>query len=376
MTRRIADLDSLRGLAIIMVLLFHAHSIGVAWPVPAWDHLTLNYIEFWPGVDLFFAVSGFIIARALLPQLAAAETPAAFLRVALAFWTRRAWRLLPAAWLWLAITLALSVVFRGRGDFGDVHTNFEATIAGMLALANFRFAASFWQWDYGASSQYWSLSLEEQFYLLLPPLAFLLRRRLAIAIALLAALFFCLPPLPWVGTLRLHAILLGVLVAILSATPAWALTAPSFLRGPAWRRWLTLGICLLGITAVAPIKQRVTALPFDVIGVLCGALVLIAGHDRGFLSLGRAVDRLLHWFAARAYSLYLCHVAILLANRIVWQAMLPGGFDHRPAAKLAFLLTDWLLVFAAAELTLRLVETPLRRRGAVIVQAMLAADHT
>jgi len=65
--RKIADIELLRGFAILFVLMEHLRINLFTWNTPAIDHL-LAYFRFWSGVDLFFVISGFVIARSLLPK--------------------------------------------------------------------------------------------------------------------------------------------------------------------------------------------------------------------------------------------------------------------------------------------------------------------
>ncbi len=108
---RIADIEVLRGISVLYVIASHIAGTLLPWPTPLLGHITRNYVMFWPGVDLFFAISGFVIARSLLPILRAAGSGTEFFSAVLVFWIRRAWRLLPSAWLWLAIILFLAAFF-------------------------------------------------------------------------------------------------------------------------------------------------------------------------------------------------------------------------------------------------------------------------
>ena len=182
--KRIMDIEVLRGIAVLGVVLHHMRDnlfLGTA----SWLEALDPRAQFWWGVDLFFAISGFVIARSLIPTLQGCTTRQAFWQQARSFWIRRVFRLLPAAWLWLAVILLAALLFNRSGAFGSLHANVQATLAGLLHYANFRFADALFNYEYGASFVYWSLALEEQFYLLFPLLILLFRQRLAWALAVL-----------------------------------------------------------------------------------------------------------------------------------------------------------------------------------------------
>lgn len=369
-TRRIADLETLRGISILMVLVEHARLSGFDWEMPLWHHIGDQYLDFWPGVDVFFAVSGFIIARSLLPAIEACGDIGAFTRVVTAFWVRRAWRLLPSAWLWLWIMLGLSAVFRREDLFGLFHANFESTVAGMLAVANIRFAMTFPLLEYGASSHYWSLSLEEQFYFALPILAYLLRGRLIWLLCAVFAGVAFMTPNSWIGTFRVHAIVLGVMLAMLSRTPAWPQLRPDFLARRLVYRAGLLGVVIFMLCGLAAFGQKVVPAPFTPIALLSAVLVLVAGHDGNFLSLGRVADPVLHWFGARSYAIYIVHLPMMMLHRQIWHLC---GVVGAPGLHVVYAASMIAAVLVPAELNYRLVEVPLRRRGAGIATRMLQA---
>jgi peptidoglycan/LPS O-acetylase OafA/YrhL len=360
---RIGDIECLRGVAVAMVVLYHVHGFLLGWPMPLWDHIDLYYFQTWPGVDLFFAISGFVIARGFLPALAASEAPA---RTMAAFWIRRFWRLIPSAWAWLGVIIVACVVFNRSNVFAAFHTNFESTIAAMLSVANFREAAAFQHFGYGPSSPYWSLSLEEQFYAVLPPLAYLAGRRLVWVVLAATAVMFALPYEPWVMMIRVHAVLLGVLLAMASARPSYAALAPDFLRGRPWAGLLILLFLIGLISALAPYGQHITAYPLDLIAVLSAVLVFIASFDRNYLVGYRPLRGLLIWTGTRSYALYLVHVPAFCAAREIWVRLGPPGKVFGPSDLWPLLFTGLALLAFGAEANYRLLEVPLRWRGAAI----------
>src|SRR3954469_3494010 len=145
------EIQGLRALAVALVLVFHL------WP----GALPGGFV----GVDVFFVISGFLITQQLV-QEAATEG-----RVSLAwFWARRIRRILPEAWTVLIVSLLLVVTVL-------------PTVTWPANLADIRAAAAYVaNWQLGARSvdylggeaspslvqHYWSLSVEEQFYLLWP----------------------------------------------------------------------------------------------------------------------------------------------------------------------------------------------------------------
>ena len=142
------ELDSVRGIAILMVLFFHGLAPPLSSPVAGWARTLLAFTQAgWTGVNLFFVLSGFLITGILLDSKA---RPHYFQR----FYLRRVLRILPALYVTLA---ALWLI-------GQISWRFLALSAFFLANSvNF----------FGQALQYgplWSLAVEEHFYLLWPSL--------------------------------------------------------------------------------------------------------------------------------------------------------------------------------------------------------------
>ncbi|MBT3153598.1 acyltransferase [Streptomyces sp. CHD11] len=156
-TRHIAPLDGLRGVAVLGVLLFHA------------GHLGGGFL----GVDLFFVLSGFLITGLLLKEARKGDG-----RVDLvAFWGRRARRLLPALAVTVAGTLLLVWAF-GPPSLLRFALDDAPWVA--VNLTNWHFVADeagYWNGaDTRVFGHLWSIAVEEQFYLLWPLVVRLLAR--------------------------------------------------------------------------------------------------------------------------------------------------------------------------------------------------------
>ena len=357
------DIEGLRAVAVLAVVGYHA-------TVPI---MPGGYV----GVDVFFVISGFLITGLLLGEV---ERNGRFSLTQ--FYARRARRILPAAGVVLAVTSVASAVWLSPLRSQDVAHD---TIAAALNVSNWRFIAE--QTNYLTQGRaespllhYWSLSVEEQFYLVWAPLVLLLvvlaawlKRSpipvLAVCVAIMTTTSF-LAGLHWTST--------NVPLAYLgSPSRAWqfgvgalgALAVP-VARGWFGRdrmlRWVAIGLGLAGALAVVWAVARFDlTTPYPGVAALLPTLgtiavilsgVAVEGRPAGFGWLlatrpVRAIGRL-------SFSWYLWHWPVL----ILWEARF--GPSTWPV-KLA-------LVGAAgglAWLTMRLVETPVRLSPVIAARA-------
>ncbi|MEP9319317.1 acyltransferase [Pseudomonas sp. LABIM340] len=365
MSRRIGDIEVLRALAVLAVVVHHINgnltpfqAPGLPWP--------LIQLGGWFGVDLFFAISGFVIARDLIPRMNACGGWRESLSVAQAFWVRRIWRLLPSAWLWLALTLLAVVAFNKSGVFGLLQDNLQATLAGTLNFANVRFAHCFMRCEYGASFVYWSLSLEEQFYLIFPLLIFLSRRYLPVVLLLLIAVQVLQARTLWLMAFRTDALAMGVLLAIWSRKPSFIAWKPAMvsrisLLAPALLLAGMATLAYLASTYAQGLVYRV-----GVIALVSALLVWLASYDQDWFCRSAPLRRFMLWLGARSYGVYLIHVPVYFFVRELHFRLFPeAAVDTRSYIIGAFALA-LVLIAALAELNFRFVEMPLRRRGARI----------
>jgi len=368
---RNTDVEVLRAVAILYTLAAHwGHGwLGALGPV---GKTIQSWTAFATGVDLFFCISGFVIADSLLRQPMPAFTGAGFKAWVSAFWIRRAFRLLPSAWFWIAATV-LAVVF--YLDDSPERTLVDRTLidAGyaMLNVINLHYVSCVPAETCGALGVYWSLSLEEQFYLILPTLLFLVRSRAAIVL-LLAALCVVqlatpringfLPDGSALWFIRTDAIILGVLIAFWRQTDSYASWNPQALS----KRALGTGAALVALGGLAVVTSpRLDAGWGTGAAALCSAvLVWIASYDRDYLMAPGRLKRLMLWFGARSYALYLIHMLVLaICYEFARRALGKPLTQVSPAYGVAMLAATAALTFAAAEFNYRYIESPLRARG-------------
>ena len=158
------EVDGLRGLAILLVLWYHARVLLRRLPKSSseqtpWSNLLgligRMSLGGWIGVDLFFVISGFLITLILLGVKESAGS-------SVAFWGRRGLRILPLALLYLAVLIGLT----SMGDPLNVISSFDEWPWYALYLGNIHIAM--YGWQPLAVMILWSLAIEEQFYLIWP----------------------------------------------------------------------------------------------------------------------------------------------------------------------------------------------------------------
>jgi peptidoglycan/LPS O-acetylase OafA/YrhL len=340
------DVEGLRAVAVLLVVLYHAN-------VP---RLTGGYV----GVDVFFVISGFVITGLLLRERTGTGRTSI-----LDFYARRCRRILPAATVVILVTVVFSYVV-----LGVVSGNSTADDGRWAAafLANFHFEALGTNYldvfrPPSPLQNYWSLSVEEQFYVVYPTLFLLvarakgrlsLRARLAITLSLVIVASYWLsvvqtashPTSAYFSPLtRAWELALGALVAV---GTSWLKHVPR--PAAAVLTWAGLAAILFAAFTF----NAHTAYPGSLVAVpVVGAGLIIAGGVAMPRSGAESVLGLhpFQWLGRRSYSLYLWHWPILIiAAERVGKNSLPVGES---------LL--WVLVaLAISMVTYALVENPIR----------------
>jgi peptidoglycan/LPS O-acetylase OafA/YrhL len=278
---RVPALDGLRGLAILLVLLGHSHVLATGGVT---------------GVTLFFTLSGYLITGLLL-----AERDRTARVDLVAFYRRRAVRLLPALVVVIAV---VAVVFRQEPALT------QSFVAGLLFLGN--------QVALARPTQHlWSLGVEEQFYLLWPALLLLCLRRYPREGLQFVALALAAGSVAWrLVDFQLHGYphayhstmtnAAGLLVGAALALRPWRSPRP----GPA------IGAVLLFVAAVGPVAWSFMS-PWDIwVGpvAVAGSALLLAAIASGPLAEGW--PRWLQRLGVISYGVYLWHIPVIYAPGI------------------------------------------------------------
>ena len=368
-TRRIIELDGLRGLAILSVLIYHYFVIYAKWP-PGSVAATLTSLArlTWSGVDLFFVLSGFLIGGILLDQRNSG-------RYYSTFYARRFCRIVP---LYLVVVLAFIVVQRLFG--GSLERGLFWLLGSTPPVVLYlTYTQNFWTaltGNFGPNwlSPTWSLAIEEQFYLVLPPL---IRYVPARVLPYILLLFILLAPIlrtllvlnGGTGSVAAHvlmpcradSLLFGVITAYIVRTErGWALLLQN-------RRILlcATGVLLAGVGVFTFKNYTVLTSQMSTVGYtwlaltyVCLLLIAIAHRQTllsRFLRLGP-----LRKLGEVSYGVYLLH-GILQG---LYYSLLLGSRPYMGSiSDLGVALAALILSLLLARISWRYFELPLLLRG-------------
>ncbi|BCM18789.1 O-acetyltransferase OatA [Mesorhizobium sp. J8] len=356
------DIEGLRALAVAGVVAFH---FGLT-ALPGG----------FAGVDIFFAISGYLITRHLVAEIS--DTGRLDL---LRFYARRARRLLPAALFVIAATLAAGAVILSPEEQALYSKGAMFASAYMINLWLIR-----WSFDYFANDatsnpfiHYWSLSVEEQFYLAWPALLMLAawmkpgKRAIIVAIGVVGLVSFILcawltsVSQPWAfyfSPLRAWEFAAGGLA---SMVPARLLQERPLLgRALSLAGLAMIGAAYLTFSEDAPFPGFLALLPVagTVLLLKAGAAGARDGYSPNYepnwVNAALALPPL-QWTGKLSYSIYLWHWPV-----IVYAGMLAP--ELTPAGRLSCLA----LTLALSALSYYAIENPIRRNGWLMANAARA----
>ena len=355
-TGRLPALDGIRGLAIIWVVLHNTTDLLSPTLHGASHVLAFLVHPGWIGVQLFFALSGFLITGSLLDTQRATN----YFR---AFYARRALRILP---LYYTVLILLLIVAP------------ELHLGATLLQANPKEQLSLWlfivNWTHAAPdgfAHFWSLAVEEQFYLFWPFIVHRLAARRLFAVCVYIALI----------ALVMRGIMVfsgasswTVYTATTSRLDALALggAGACLLRIPAARAWLASRLTAVNLAALAlfvvgvPITRayntdsiRCQIFGFTLLALCCATLVTTAAAGAG-QARPTMLARVLCWSPLRScgkysYAIYIFHQLI---NKLLGEPWMVARFGSHPPAHAVYLysLTIGLISFGAAYLSYHLLE--------------------
>jgi peptidoglycan/LPS O-acetylase OafA/YrhL len=365
---RIPELDGLRGLAILLVIVCHYVANAEHRQLGIWAHRALSGLTFgWSGVDLFFVLSGFLIGGILLDARSAPN----YFR---AFYMRRVHRILPVYYAWIFVygVMVCAAVWVTPGRLPFTAQDLKQIPVFLLFLQNLRIGmpVPVWVW-FGVM---WSLAVEEQFYLLAPPLIRMLSMRklvwvlgatVCIAPLLRFLVFGYLSPGTYMSTTlmpcRADTLAMGILLAIAWRAPwfrAFLAERRGFLQGVLWV--LTLGVVGLLWWFAHPLSFMTVIIGYTWLAFFCGCLLLVVlSQPQGWIA-GVMRWKILRGLGTISYCVYVIHLTF---NHLAHQILLHGEPEIYNLRGVGVTLLALVLTLGVASLSWRYFEKPLIRRG-------------
>ena len=307
---RIPELDGIRGMAILLVLIWHFVVGTIGTTSPPWLRILRQLgLQTWSGVDLFFVLSGFLIGGILVD----AKGSRTYFRT---FYIRRVFRIVPI------YVLICGAYFALRAAYPGISVAYVGAMPGYVYAA---FLQNFWLAHHPWNTfldQSWSLAVEEQFYLTLPAIIWLTPRRhlwklitgMAIASVAVRSIGYLHYYPAWRSAAytlmicRADALLLGVLAALAVRNER----AVAFL---ALRRNLLRGLALACCSVLAAMTLKgwgMLSTALSTIGYTCTALLYVSVLLMTVTAPESVWGQLfrtgwLRWMGTIAYCLYLVH---------------------------------------------------------------------
>lgn len=322
--KKLPVLDGLRGYAITLVLLFHC-----AWSGPQLQGVNTSFLESfgWTGVDLFFVLSGFLITTILLQTK---NDPRYFQK----FYARRILRIFP---LYFAYLLFMFCYYRDPAGFW-YHVTYTS---------NFYMIFHNPAPEHSPAWLTWSLSVEEQFYLIWPLLILLLNRKAAIIVNVLFIVIApCLrfylhvqetaPIVSYVFLLtRMDTLSCGALIALLLNSDT------GYLQVLKKSAWIVMVLAVAGIywvwaqrgTYFFAFTPHTSTAGFSFTALLYAAVLVLAISTRSKLIDVLLKNKLILLVGKHSYCMYLIHCEVVyfmkhvFINSPLLQA-LPAGYAH------------------------------------------------
>jgi len=358
-TKYRADIQALRGLAVLAVILFHAYE----------DNFPDGYL----GVDVFFVISGFVVTPLILRVFTDQNISTSRLLNLIYFYQRRFYRLAPALAVMLTISAVLVFLLITPMDHERFSKQGIATILLLGNLGAYKYAGNYFSPNPNPLVHTWSLSVEEQIYILLPLIfVLILHKRNSITKIILGLLTL-------ITTLSMTSFLFPTIMEPFYFQVGILTTSQISFYSPIDRIWqFTIGglaylllkdsekcfnkdlrnIHLLIIVALAVFLLGSLHPNTKISSVIVSLLTVTIIATKSLNILPHFVIRKFEWLGDRSYSIYLVHMPLMFIAKYSTITAIGDGKDRKVETTVALIASILL-----GALSYAMVENRFRSRG-------------
>lgn len=378
------EIERLRAIAVLMTFVTHCSFAQVLFPTYFKVPMT--------GVDLFFVISGFVVTCSLMrtfPELSQVKTISERMslsaNVIKCFFIRRIFRILPAAYFWLLFYFALAVIFGKTSAYlvGTPSQIFKEIVYFSSGFYNYLGYKGDLAVHY--LGHFWSLAVEEHFYLLLPFFFILAGSRFSrifscVAVILIVAGIlrpFITPDLLdphsfnyFTSHRRFDTLALGVLLALIRSSNI-KLPKDESIKTPIFVKIMLYHILPLFFLMLLWCGTSVLPPPFNsnfgltIYGLFALGLVLLASFEKNYIFNYKYLNKILEFIGERSYTIYLSQIGFICLDILFtnWLKLhYPEVFGYLMEKTPGIILHCLLLlstIIAVSDVVYRIIEKPM-----------------
>lgn len=374
-----SDIEILRAFAIIMVLIQHFPSLYF-WSDHSFFAKVNTYLSFWSGVDLFLCISGFVVSCSLIPLIdKCKERGAGLSGVVKAFFIKRAFRLFPTSFLWIAIIICMTFCYNISGAFGDIKWNFYQAISILTYTYNLLSHYMLVNSLPTSMGPFWSLNLEEQFYFILPFFIIFTNKayRVPLLLALISIQFFIHRQDTYLMNFRLDSISWGVVLSIFYMDSKTFRFEPKVLKNKASSLALT-AIALIYLMFSIPYFHE-SRFMVGMLAFISAILVFVASFNKGYIYCPKTLRKALLWVGSRSYAIYVIHMPVIyFIQESTIRYYITIGQPPSKTLSLCLAMTTMTILITGlvVELNFRIIEKPFRNYGRKIASKFMCVNKS
>ena len=302
----IKEIQGLRAIAIIMVLVVH----GLAIVPPSWQDYVIKLQRLFftsTGVEIFFVLAGYFLIYSLERFFKeSAEKGMSKAEVLLIFLVKKFKRLAPNVYFWASLIFIFGLLSKNQYPWQESIVEVKKFLSTIMFLRNFTETT-----DVSWFGVYWAVSLELQVFILFSTIYVFLGKRISIYLSLFfisLMTFFRFGGADYVYLFRFDSILYGVIIFYLLECVPKSKLKEVFSGSIFLKSFVSLSLIVI-LSGVLRVFSEYPNLNISISAVIASVMVLLALSDNGYFYVNlKYINKSIDWIASRSYSIYCSHM--------------------------------------------------------------------